>query len=80
MFKMFKYKHHLGQITPKLELKLYDSLIKPIYDYCSEITMIPNIDAIEKLHHLGFLKGLLKVRKQTPTLAVYGETNSSNVA
>ena len=80
MFKMFKYKHHLGQITPKLGLKLYDSLIKPIYDYCSEITMIDtNIEAIEKLH-LSFLKGLLKVRKQKPTLAVYAELGRHPVA
>ena len=38
-----------------------------------------NIDAIEKLH-LSFLKGLLKVRKQTPTLAVYGELGRHPVA
>ena len=38
-----------------------------------------NIDAIEKLH-LSFLKGLLKVRKQTPTLAVYGELRRHPVA
>ena len=35
----YKLKHHLGNMffqNPKLSLKLFDSLVKPIFLYCSD--------------------------------------------
>ena len=55
-------------------LKLFDSQILPILEYGSEIWYFgKNISHYEAVH-LGFLKFALGVKRQTSSLAIYGET------
>lgn len=64
----------LGYKTPQLSLKMFDTYILPILEYNSELwTKTKQVNEIERVQ-LGYLKHMLGVRKQTPTLAVYGET------
>ena len=64
----------IGKLSPNLALKAFDSLILPILEYGGEILYTgKKIDEYEKIH-LNFLKALLGVNKQTPTLAVLGDT------
>jgi hypothetical protein len=67
-------KESLGYIPPQLAISMFDTYIRPILDYNSEIWSnvkpIPEIEAIQ----LTYLKNVLGVRKQTPTLAIYAET------
>ncbi len=73
LFKVIRYCKQLGQLPPATALNLFDSLISPLIDYGSEIWYRESI--INKLEtiHLRYLKRVLKVRQQTPTLAVYGD-------
>ena len=53
---------------------MFDTYILPILEYNSELwTKTKQVNEIERVQ-LGYLKHMLGVRKQTPTLAVYGET------
>jgi hypothetical protein len=55
-----------------IQLQLFDSMIKPILLYGSEIWGFQNIDELEKVH-LKFMKIILRLNKSTPTCMVYGE-------
>ncbi len=73
LFKIRKYCNKLGQLPPATAVALFDSLVAPLMDYSSEIWYKKTIaDNLERFH-LRYLKRILKVRKQTSTLAVYGE-------
>ena len=64
----------LCKLHPNLALKLFDSLISPILMYGSEILYNGREqNGFEKIH-LSYLKNMLGVRRQTPTLALYGDT------
>ena len=67
-------KETLGHISPLLSIKMFDTYILPILEYNSEIwannTPVKELEKIQ----LKYLKYILGVRKQTPSLAVYGET------
>ena len=69
-----KIKPALGHISPTLAMKMFDSYILPILEYnsilWSQNSPKPEIEKVQ----LGFLKSVINVRKQTPTLAVYAET------
>lgn len=55
-------------------MKMFDTYILPILEYNCEIwSNVKPIDDIEKIQ-IGYLKNMLGIRRQTPTLAVYGET------
>ena len=54
------------------QLKLFDQTVVPILLYASEIYGFENIHSIEKIH-LDFLKSILKLKKSTPNIMVYGE-------
>ena len=69
-----KLKPALGHIPPLLAIKMFDSYILPILEYNSVLwSQNSPISEIEKVQ-LGYLKNVLNVRKQTPSLAVYAET------
>ncbi len=73
---LYKIKNHcrkLGQLPPYTALELFDSLIAPLIDYGSEIWYRDSIAKKLETLHLRYLKRVLKVRQQTPTLAIYGE-------
>jgi hypothetical protein len=69
-----KTKASFGYIPPLLAFKMFDSYILPILEYnnmlWSKTNPIPDIEKVQ----IGYLKNILGVRKQTPTLAVYAET------
>ena len=64
----------LGKLHQNLALKLFDSLISPILMYGSEILYNGREQNDFEKIHLSYLKNMLGVRKQTPTLAIYGDT------
>jgi exonuclease III len=67
-------KQTLGYINPQLSFKMFDTYILPILEYNAEIWYNnKSVIEIERIQ-LGYLKNVLGVRKQTPTLTVYGET------
>ena len=87
--RFVKYIKHLSEIACKAmhllrkrivnlhlpiecQLKLLDQTIVPILLYGSEVSGFENMHLIEKLH-LDFLKGILKMKKSTPHIMVYGE-------
>ena len=69
-----KKKSSLGYLQPVLAIKMFDSYILPILEYNSMLwSRTKMIDEIERVQ-LGYLKKMLGVRRQTPTLAIYAET------
>ena len=64
----------LGKLHPNLALKLFDSLISPILMYGSEILCNGREQNDFEKIHLSYLKNMLGVRRQTPTLVIYGDT------
>ena len=71
--EIFKTLWKLGDVSPNIFLKLFDSQIKPILLYGSEIWGMQMDLQIEKAH-LFALKRLLNVSPKTPNDMVYGET------
>ena len=67
-------KHSLGYIPPKLALQMFDTYVLPIIEYNNILwSKIKQNNDIERIQ-LSYLKSVLGVRKQTPSMAVYGET------
>ena len=64
----------LGKSHPKLALKLFDSLRSPILMCGSDILYNSREQNDFEKIHLSYLKNRLGVRRQTPTLAIYGDT------
>ena len=60
----------LGKLHPNLALKLFDSLISPILMYGFEILYNGREQTDFEKIHLSYLKNMLGVRIQTPTLAI----------
>ena len=60
------------QLPVDCQLKLFDQTIVPILLYGSEVCGFKNLHVIEKIH-LDFLKIILKMKKCTPHVMVYGE-------
>ena len=64
----------LGDHSPKIFFKLFDSQVLPISTYGSEIWgLCKNIDAIERVH-LFAIKRFLGVHPKTPKHLLYGDT------
>ena len=69
-----RMKSSLGHIPPPLAIKMFDSYVLPILEYnCTFWSGTTEIPEIEKIQ-IGYLKNILGVRRQTPTLSVYAET------
>lgn len=66
------YKIRNINIPIDLQLKIFDTLVRPILLYGCEVIGYEKNDNIEKVH-LQFLKKILKVRATTPSHLVYGE-------
>ena len=72
----YKLKHHLGDMfyqNPKLSLKLFDSLVKPILLHCSDFwgcfeTVTTQNSPIETLN-ISICKQLLGVKKHASNIA-----------
>jgi exonuclease III len=74
VFSMMKNMRHIGKAPPSVALHLFDSLIRPILEYSSEVwysnRSYTNIERI----HLKYLKMMLGVSESSSNVAVYGET------
>ena len=63
----------VGKLSPKLQLKVFDTQILLILEYGSEIwSTCEEITVLERIQ-LKYLKNTLCVKPQTSTLAVYGK-------
>ena len=60
------------QLPIDLQLQLFESTIQPILFYGCEIWGSENDNIVESFH-LKFLKDMLKLKKCTPSIMVYGE-------
>ena len=70
---IFGYSKVLGRLPVRTSFALFDSLVKPIIEYGSEIWGAKgNFESIEKVH-LRFIKTILGVKLNTSTLMCYGD-------
>jgi hypothetical protein len=69
----------VGDLSPQLLFKMFDTQIKPILLYGSEIWGLQNNTLLEKAH-LFVLKKCLNVSLKTPNDLVYGETGRKPLA
>ena len=60
------------KLSIKIQLDLFDKMVKPILLYGSEVWGFSNNDIIERVH-LKFCKLLLNLKSSTPNYMVYGE-------
>ena len=73
VIEIFKVLWKLGDFSPSLFLKMFDSQIKPVLMYASEVWGMYDHYTVEKVH-LFALKKLLNVSPCTPNDMAYGET------
>ena len=59
------------QLPVDLQIHLFDSMVVPILLYGSEVTGFENSDILERLC-TQFYKIILKVKKTTPNVMLYG--------
>jgi hypothetical protein len=72
IFASLKKTQHIGKLSPKVGLQLFDSYILPILEYGSEIWATREYEILEKVQ-LKYLKMLLGVKNTTCSKAVLGE-------
>ena len=72
IFAIYNYKISFGYFPIKKLFILFDSMIKPILCYGSQIWGYEYIDSIEVVHN-KFCKRILCVKKSTNTCLVHGE-------
>ena len=75
VFSLYKQSRPVvGKLSPVIVFKVFDCQILPILEYASDIWYTgDSVNDLQKIH-LKFIKSTLGVRKQTPTLAIYGDT------
>ena len=74
IFTIRNYSHNLGHLTPKLSLKVFQAQIEPILMYGSEVLFIGKEMLDFETVHLSFLKNMLRVKQQTTSVTIYGDT------
>ena len=72
LFGLKNILHKYPDIAPRLQIKLFNSLVMPIISSSCEIWGFENAPQLDTVY-LGFLKSLLGVRKSVPTPYVYKE-------
>jgi hypothetical protein len=60
------------KLSVKIQLDLFDKMIKPILLYGCEVWGFGKNEVLERVH-LKFCKILLKLKSSTPNYMVYGE-------
>ena len=78
LFLLEKYVYKFTTITVSHMIDLFDKLIFPILNYCSEVWGFIKANKVERVH-LHFLKKLLGVKKNTQNDFVYGECNRKSL-
>ena len=71
-------KARTGNLPLDLQFDLFDKSVLPIILYGCEIWGYHNLNKLEKLH-LKFCKLVLKLKRSTPDIMVYGETGRFNL-
>ena len=59
-----------------IQLHLFDSMVKPILLYGTEVWGCENVDIIDQFY-LKFCKSLLDVKQTTPSVMIYGELGTT---
>ena len=72
LFLLKQYISTNPEILPKSQLEIFDTMIKPILTYGSEVWGLYNLNSIETFY-LSFLKSILFVKKSTPNCYIYGD-------
>ena len=72
MFELKKMFAKNEEITPKIKLDLFNSMVLPILMYGCEIWGFNRADPVERFY-LSFLKSILGVKKSTPNCFLYDE-------
>ena len=72
MFALLQKCRHL-QLPVSVQFELFNSLVRPILTYGSEVWGYNGLNIIESLH-LEFCKYVLYLKKSTPSFFVYGES------
>ena len=72
LFMLEKYTYKFTTLTTNHMISLFDKLILPILNYCSEVWGFTPTNTIEKLNY-SFVKKLLGVKKSTQNDFVFGE-------
>ena len=72
LFELKKIFAKNDEITTKIQLDLFKSMVLPILMYGCEIWGFDRADPLERFY-LAFLKSILGVKKSTPNCFVYGE-------
>ena len=75
MYAMLKKTSSFGRLPPKTALHLFDSLVKPVLIYGSDVWGSAKLShhAMESVH-LQYLRMMLGVKQSTCKLMLYGET------
>ena len=71
-FGLRNFLHKYPDLSPKLQIRLFNTLIHLILSYSCEIWGYESAEQLDTVH-LGFLKSVLGVRKNVPTPHVYRE-------
>ena len=77
IFSLIK-KARKGNLPIDIQFDCFDNTVLPIILYGSEIWGYRNLKILERLH-LKFCKLVLKLKKSTPDIMVYGETGRFNL-
>ena len=72
VYKLNKYLYKFTYISPKHKLDLFDKLVSPVLNYCSEVCGFVNDLSMERVH-MQFCKKILGVKKSTQNDFIYGE-------
>ena len=72
LFGLRNILHKYPDLSPKLQIRLFNTLVHPILSYSCEIWGYESAEQLDTVH-LGFLKSVLGVRKNVPTPHVYRE-------
>lgn len=74
IFSLTKSMCNVGKAHPSVALHLFDSLVRPILEYSSEIWYNNKDNVILERVQLKYIKMMLGVANNTSNLATYGET------
>lgn len=64
----------VGTLTPKVAFKVFDAQILPILEYGCPLWFTGKEIPVIETFHLKYMKSTLGVKKQSPSLGVYGDT------
>ncbi len=72
-YKIRDYCENLGQLLPSIAVHLYNTLLVPLMEYGSEVWYSRSEVLKLETFQRKYFKRNLRVRQQTPNLAIYGE-------